>query len=68
MRTLKPITSRQYLDVIDAEHYLKRVIANLKGAGCTRAADRVQSTLKSVQGAVRHAKHRWNEELRRAGR
>ncbi len=57
---LKPITNMELTQLQLAEKEINSAYQRLKEGGAVRAATRVKSTLKSVQGAVRHGLRRWN--------
>ena len=61
---LKPITADQVTDIIDANGHIRKAIQLLHKGGALKAMLRVQSVLKSVEGAERHAKRRWAETKR----
>ncbi|WP_454629575.1 hypothetical protein [Bradyrhizobium cenepequi] len=60
MRTIKPATRDNAIQLDNAITHLKKARAWMRGADSPKALEALQSALKSSEGAKRHMQHRLN--------
>ncbi len=62
MRTIKPATQDNAIQLGNAIAKMKEARAWMKGADSPKALEALQSALKSAEGAKRHMQHRLSRQ------